>query len=207
MKRFASHIALVLLASTVVVAQGLPPLTGGGEANPGIDCDGDYQALSFDSDTGEWSCGADEFNSGATVTKLGANVTAADPAAYSTVFSITPTASKNHLLFAFFIWSTSTTGVAPQFRMLTDDANQTGSCSWVMPSSASGVTWDTISVLGGADTANTTEALGTGLVQPALAWCTFVATATPVAVQIQVQPEVAGTITVYAGSYYTLVTN
>ncbi len=138
--------------------------------------------------------------------KLAANVTTTSATAYSTAFSYTPPASAQVRLDFYLISSSSTAGNAVQYRVSSADTGNVGNCMFTIPTAATAATFDVIAIASAPADDGGTLWLNTARTAVKIE-CTFTSDASPGAVLLEFQGEIASTTyTVHAGSYYVAVT-
>lgn len=134
---------------------------------------------------------------------LQADGTANNPAAYVSVFVINLPVSSGSFIEYNLVVSSDTAGVAPQFRSLFNNAGNSGYCTYTNYDTATTSSLDTIAI-GGGDTAETVWLPAINVPSIIKVSCALVTDSTPGQIALQVQPEVAGVITVHRGSYYMI---
>lgn len=139
------------------------------------------------------------------IVQASGNITHAVTTTYNQIFTIPLKASTPHFLTARLIVSTNTAGAAIQVRVRADQAGTTGYSFFITPTTATAAPFDQIIIsTNPGDTGETAILASANVPIPIMIECAFITGVTPGNLVIEVQPEVASTITVYQNSYYIL---
>ena len=178
--------ATTLLDVFTSALKGLAPASGGGTTN-------------FLRADGTWAVPA---GGGGGPTVLNADVTCTLTAAYCTVFTIPLTASSGNRLDVQMVGDSNTAGGSIQMRVQFDNAGNTGYCTYRTYTGAAAETLDVLAATAATDTGETAWLAGANIPMPLDIHCGFETDASPGNALVQVQNEVASTITIQKGSNY-----
>jgi len=165
--------------------KGLAPASGGGTTN-------------FLRADGTWAAPP----SGGGITTLGADVTCTATGSYCTVFTIPLTASSGNRINVNLVGDSNTAGGAIQMRVQFDNAGNTGYCVYRTYTTATAEVLDVLAATTTTDTGETVWLAGANVPMPLDIHCGFETDASPGNALVQIQAEVASTITIQKGSHY-----
>ena len=177
--------ATTLLDTFTTSLKGLAPSSGGGTTN-------------FLRADGTWAAPP----SGGGITTLGSDVTCTLTASYCTVFTIALTASSGNRIDVNLIGDSNTAGGSIQMRVQFDNAGNTGYCTYRTYTAATTEVLDVLAATAATDTGETVWLAGANVPMPLDIHCGFETDASPGNALVQVQNEVASTITIQKGSNY-----
>lgn len=162
---------------------------------------GANQFVNILSNSSDSTCATPTVSGGAT--SLDSNVTAANIAAYSNVFKIALTANSGNTIDGILVATSNTAGSALQVGANLTTTHGQGWCNYVTPLTATteALNYLVLSTVT-SDTGQTTWLPAVNVPQPIQFRCTIVTDASPPSLWINIQPEVASTVTAKAGSYY-----
>ena len=141
---------------------------------------------------------------GAAGTFLAADVTSASTTLWTTVFSYVPPASSRNTLHAVLLASSSVSGGAAQVRVASLDTGNAGWCSFASMGTATVLEIDNLAISAGLnETAQTTWLPAVNVPAPIRIDCAWLSDAVPLALTIDLQAEVASTVKIHAGSWYS----
>ena len=162
-------------------------------------------SISYDNQTGieTVTCTSDSTGSGPVT--LSADVTCTATATYCTVFTIPLTTSKDHSIKFHLSAETNTAGATPQIRVRSDQAGTDGWCTITHYTAATTQVLDVLRITtASADDGETTWLPAVNTPQNIPVECAFKTGATPGNLILELQAEVASTVTVNGGSNYIM---